>query len=232
MKLCVALDMESKNECIDFAKSVAGLDVWLKVGMRGFYRDGADFLRELKDIGNFKIFVDLKLYDIPNTMCDAACELAKMGADMINLHASAGVAAMSAVCKRLKSEFGESAPLVLAVSALTSFDEKSFVDIYNVSIENFIKKMSLECKQSGISGMVCSAYESRMIKELCGDDFITLCPGIRPVINGVLPDKNDQARVAGLSFAKEQKADFIVVGRPIYQANNPKIAVREILEQM
>ena len=232
MKLCVALDMNSKNECLDFAKSVAGLDIWLKIGMRAFYRDGGNFLKELKNIGNFKLFVDLKLYDIPNTMCDAACELAQMGVDMINIHASAGSLAMSAVSTKLKSEFGAKRPLILAVSALTSFDEKGFFEIYNENIENFVKKMSLESKKSGIDGMVCSAYESKMIKELCGDDFITLCPGIRPVIGGHFTDKNDQARVAGTSFAKEQKADFIVVGRPIYQANNPKMAVKEILEQL
>ena len=232
MKLCVALDMPSKEECLNFAKSAAGLDIWLKIGMRAFYRDGADFLKELKNIGNFKLFVDLKLYDIPNTMCDAACELAKIGADMINLHASAGVAAMNAVSKRLKSEFGDKRPLILAVTALTSFDEENFCDIYSTNIENFVKKMSKESKENGIDGVVCSAYESRMIKELCGDDFITLCPGIRPVIGGHFTDKNDQARVAGIGYAKEQKADFIVVGRPIYQASDPKIALREVLEQL
>lgn len=231
MKLCVALDLPSKDECLALAGQLKGLDIWLKVGMRSYYRDGKDFVKELKDYG-FKLFVDLKLYDIPNTTEDAASELGKLGVDMINIHASAGAKAMSAVMQRLKNELGSTRPLVLGVSALTSFDEADFKSVYNTDISSFVRSMSLLAKDSGLDGMVCSAYESKMIKEHCGDDFITLCPGIRPVISGSLTSQDDQARVAGVSFAHEQKADFIVVGRPIYHAKHPKSATKEILEQI
>lgn len=229
MKLCVALDLPSRDECLGLASELKGLDLWLKVGMRAFYRDGLDFICELKKISDFKIFLDLKLYDIPNTMSDAAAELCKAGVDMINIHASAGAVAMRAVMERIASE--KNRPLVLAVSALTSFDESGFSDIYHTNIESAVRSMSLLSKESGLDGMVCSAFESKMIKEHCGDDFITLCPGIRPVLRGETSAQDDQSRVAGVSFAKAHKADFIVVGRPIYKAGNPKNAVKEILSQ-
>lgn len=231
MKLCVALDLENHQKCLDLANEIKDFDVWLKVGMRAYYRDGAQFIKELKSIGNFKIFLDLKLYDIPNTMCDASLELAKMGADMINVHASAGSVALCAVMNELKNAFGDKRPIVLAVSALTSFDENGFKQIYNNDIESAVRQMSLISRNAGIDGMVCSAYESKMIKDACGDDFITLCPGIRPILSGEQTNADDQNRVAGISFAKAHKADFIVVGRPIYKAPNPKLAVKEILSQ-
>lgn len=230
MKLCVALDLESKKECLELANKLDGLDLWLKVGMRSYYRDGKDFVKELKERG-FKVFVDLKLYDIPNTMSDAASELGKLGADMINLHASAGKQALSAVMERLKTELGSSAPLVLAVSALTSFDESGFKEIYKQEISQAVRQMAIISRKAGLNGMVCSAFESALIKSTCGSDFITLCPGIRPILNGEQANKDDQARVADISFAKSVNTDFIVVGRPIYKAKEPKKVVEQILSQ-
>ena len=189
MKLCVALDLPSRDECLGLASELKGLDLWLKVGMRAFYRDGLDFICELKKISDFKIFLDLKLYDIPNTMSDAAAELCKAGVDMINIYASAGAVAMRAVMERIASE--KNRPLVLAVSVLTSFDESGFSDIYHTNIESAVRSMSLLSKESGLDGMVCSAFESKMIKEHCGDDFITLCPGIRPVLRGETSIQDD-----------------------------------------
>ena len=103
MKLCVALDMSSKQECLQLAERLADFSdkIWLKVGLRAYLRDGAGFIEELKKLGNFKIFLDLKLYDIPNTMADAAEEIAKLGVDMINIHASSGKRAMATVMERL-----------------------------------------------------------------------------------------------------------------------------------
>ena len=228
MKLCVALDMSSKQQCLQLAGELASLadKIWLKVGLRAYLRDGAGFVGELKKLGNFKIFLDLKLYDIPNTMADAAEEIAKIGVDRINVHASSGKRAMSAVMQRL-DKLG-SRPLVLAVSALTSFDQAEFSAVYEQNLSDAVRKFSVMSYEAGLDGMVCSAFESRLIKDATGANFITLCPGIRPFGESAA----DQKRVADLSVAREAGADFIVVGRPIYQSADPRGICERILRQI
>ena len=228
MKLCVALDLGSKQQCLQLASELAGLadKIWLKVGLRAYLRDGAGFVGELKRLGNFKIFLDLKLYDIPNTMADAAEEIAKLGVDMINVHASSGKRAMAAVMQRL-DKLG-SRPLVLAVSALTSFDQAEFSAVYEQNLSNAVRKFSVMSYEAGLDGMVCSAYESRLIKDATSANFITLCPGVRPFGESTA----DQKRVADLGVAREAGADFIVVGRPIYQTQNPREICERILGQI
>lgn len=226
MKLCVALDMAKKDECLALAKELKGLDLWLKVGLRAYLRDGAKFIEELKSISDFKIFLDLKIYDIPNTMADACEVVSRVGADMINIHASAGEVAMKTVMDRLNAL--PSRPLVLAVSALTSFDESGFKAVYNSSIKNSVVNMSQMAYASGLDGMVCSVYESLAIKEATSREFLTLTPGIRPFGE----DNADQKRVADIATAVQNQADFIVVGRPIYKANSPKEITQRILEHI
>ncbi|MBO7154444.1 MAG: orotidine-5'-phosphate decarboxylase [Campylobacter sp.] len=226
MKLCVALDMAKKDECLTLAKELKGLDLWLKVGLRAYLRDGAKFIEELKSISDFKIFLDLKIYDIPNTMADACEVVSRVGADMINIHASAGEVAMKTVMDRLNAL--PSRPLVLAVSALTSFDESGFKAVYNSNIQNSVVNMSQMAYASGLDGMVCSVYESLAIKEATSREFLTLTPGIRPFGE----DNADQKRVADLATAVQNQADFIVVGRPIYKANSPKEIAQRILEHI
>ena len=140
MRLCVALDMASREENLALARELKGLDLWLKVGLRSYLRDGAKFIEELKGIEGFKIFLDLKLYDIPNTMADAAEVVSKIGVDMINVHASAGERAMKTVMDRLAGL--NNRPLVLAVSALTSFSESEFDAVYNDTIVRAVRKFS------------------------------------------------------------------------------------------
>lgn len=226
MKLCVALDLASKDENLAIARALKGLDVWLKVGLRSYLRDGANFLNELKKIDDFKIFVDLKIYDIPNTMADAAEVISNIGADMINLHASSGLRAMSEVMNRLANLHEK--PLVLAVSALTSFSDDEFYEVYNQNIEEAVLKMSQNAKNAGLDGMVCSVFESLAIKKECGTDFITLTPGIRPFKE----NSDDQKRVANIVMAKQNLSDFIVVGRPIYKSFNPRETVEKILQEI
>lgn len=226
MKLCVALDMAKKDECLTLAKELKGLDLWLKVGLRAYLRDGAKFIEELKSISDFKIFLDLKIYDIPNTMADACEVVSRVGADMINIHASAGEVAMKTVMDRLNAL--PSRPLVLAVSALTSFDESGFEAVYNSSIKKSVVNMSQMAYASGLDGMVCSVYESLAIKEATSREFLTLTPGIRPFGE----DNADQKRVADIATAVQNQADFIVVGRPIYKANSPKEITQRILEHI
>lgn len=227
MKLCVALDLGRRDECLNLARELAHFkDLWLKVGLRAYLRDGAKFIDELRKIGDFKIFLDLKIYDIPNTMADACEVISGVGADMINLHASSGKRAMSEVMDRLANL--RERPLVLAVSALTSFGEAEFKAVYNSNLQEAVRNMSVNAYESGLDGMVCSVFESKLIKSCTSEKFITLCPGIRPFGESV----GDQKRVANLETAKEANADFIVVGRPIYKAENPAEVVKKILSEI
>ncbi len=227
MKLCVALDLPTLEENLKLAKMIKDYDLWLKVGLRSYIRDGKKIIQELKNINsNFKIFLDLKLYDIPNTMADAASEIAEIGIDMFNIHITSGVQAMKSVMQRINNI--KNRPIVLGVSVLTSFDNQNFKDIYNSTIEKksllFAKKAN-ECK---LDGIVCSAYESKKIKEITNPEFLTLTPGIRPFGE----ESNDQKRVANLEIAKENLVDFIVIGRPIYKSNDPKYTVEKILKRI
>lgn len=227
MQLCVALDLPSFEENIALAKEISEFDVWLKVGFRSYIRDGKKIIDTLKAINpNFKIFLDLKLYDIPNTMADAAEEISKLGVDMFNVHASAGKVAMQTVMKRLEGV--ENSPIVLAVTALTSFDDENFKAIYHDNIKTKALQFAKDTYEAGIHGVVCSAHESKMIKEHTSTDFLTLTPGIRPFGE----DAGDQKRVADIKMAKEELVDFIVAGRPIYKSENPKKIVEQILSKI
>ncbi len=224
MQLCVALDLPSKRENLKLAKELKAHDIWMKVGFRAYIRDGKPFIDELKKINpNFKIFLDLKLYDIPNTMADAAEEIAKLGVDMFNIHASAGEVAMRTVMERLSTY--ENRPLVLAVTALTSFDKKNFSLIYEKSINEKAEQFAKMSYENGLDGVVCSTFESQAIKDGTSNEFLTLCPGIRPFGE----DAGDQQRVATIELAQKEGVDFPVIGRPIYKDENPLQKVKDIL---
>jgi len=225
MELCVALDLPSKEENLALAESLKGYDIWMKVGFRAYIRDGKPFIEALKAINpDFKIFLDLKLYDIPNTMADAAEEIAKLGVDMFNIHASAGSVAMKTVMDRLSGY--DKRPLVLAVTALTSFDEANFQAVYEKSIDEKADQFAKMSYENGLDGVVCSSFESRAIKNTTSNDFLTLCPGIRPFGE----DAGDQQRVATLEVAYMEGVDYPVIGRPIYKSENPQAKVEQILK--
>jgi orotidine-5'-phosphate decarboxylase len=228
LQLCVSLDLNERENNLKLVRELKEFDnIWLKVGFRSFIRDGIHLLNEIKSINeNFNIFLDLKLYDIPNTMADASEEIAKLNIDMFNIHASAGSIAMNEVVNRLKE--APEKPLILSVTALTSFDESEFSKVYNSSIEERAKEFAKMSFKSGIDGVVCSAFESKMIKEFTDESFLTLCPAIRPFNEA----SNDQKRVANLEIARENLVDFIVVGRPIYRDSDPKGVVKRILENI
>ena len=227
MELCVALDLPSAEENLALAESLKKHDIWMKVGFRAYIRDGKPFIEALKKINpNFKIFLDLKLYDIPNTMADASEEIAKLGVNMFNIHASAGSIAMKTVMDRLSTY--ENRPLVLAVTALTSFDEENFSSIYEKSINEKAEQFAKMSYENGLDGVVCSTFESRAIKNVTSEKFLTLCPGIRPFGE----DAGDQQRVATLDVAKEEGVDFPVIGRPIYKDSNPLQKVDKIIKYL
>lgn len=227
MKLCIALDLPTKEDNLALVKKLKSEDVWLKVGLRSFIRDGEALLREIKSINpSFKIFLDLKVYDIPNTMADAAESMAGLGVDMFNVHASSGIKAMKMVMERVNTI--PQPPIVLAVTALTSFDTPSFEAIYHAPLAQKAIQFAKDAHEAGIHGVVCSVFESRLIKENTDQSFLTLTPGIRPFGE----NSDDQERVANLALAKEELSDYIVVGRPIYQSSDPLGVVKRILENL
>ena len=232
MKLCVALDLPSKEENLRLVEQLLGLDLWLKVGLRSYLRDGNEFVAKLQKMG-FKIFLDLKLYDIPNTTADAAEVAADLGVDMLSIHASCGAEAMGEVMRRLSGR--RERPLVMAISALTSFSQESFRQIYNAPLQESVVKFAKTAAAAGLDGIVSSVFESVALKAAAAEvlggegqkvrEFLTLTPGIRPF--GEAAD--DQKRVATLQDALREKSDFIVIGRPIYKAQNPREVTQKIL---
>ncbi len=227
MELCVALDLPTKEKNLALIEEIKEYDVWLKVGLRTYIRDGEDFLKAIKKINpDFKIFLDLKLYDIPNTMADAAESIMGLGVDMFNIHASAGKRAMQEVMSRLQNY--ERRPVVLAVTALTSFSEEEFQKVYEKDIASKADQFAKDAFESGLDGVVCSAYESASIKNITSKKFMTLTPGIRPFGE----DAGDQKRIADIEYAHNALVDFIVVGRPIYNAKEPAEVVAKIMKKL
>lgn len=235
MDLCLALDLPSREANLkllnDIEHSQQKLDFWVKIGLRSFIRDGRDFLETIKNhFPQLKIFLDLKLYDIPNTTAQAAVELAQIGVDMITIHASSGKRVMQMVCESLKKL--ENPPLVFAVTALTSFSKEEFKSIYEADLECKALELAKMAYCSGVNGVVCSVWESLYIKKQVSPTLLTLTPAIRPSGKVFYTEKDDQQRVANIKEAKVQKSDFIVIGRPIYRADNPALAVKETLRQI
>lgn len=220
MKLCIALDLPTKAKNLNLAKNLIGFDIYLKIGLISFIRDGVDFVRELQDLG-FKIFLDLKLYDIPNTMSGALNEIIKLNVDLLTIHASSGRVAMKKMAEN------KNKTLIFAVSALTSFNDEDFSEIYHCDISHSVRNLAILAESCGMDGMVCSPFELNLIKQ--NTNLLALSPGIR--LDSAIAN-DDQKRVANLEFAKQNGADFIVIGRPIYLDSNPKARVREILEKM
>ncbi len=227
MELCVALDLSTFHSNVELVKKIKDKNIWLKVGLRSFIRDGENLIKTIQEINpKFKIFLDLKIYDIPNTMADAAESITNLGVDMFNVHASSGKIAMSGVMQRLSKM--QKPPLVLGVTALTSFDEENFQNIYSNSIEKKVTEFAKDAYESGLNGVVCSVFESILIKSNTDSNFITLTPGIR-LESG---RQDDQKRVASVQKALDEKSNIIVVGRPIYNSSDPLGVVEKIMQRM
>ncbi|PAF44938.1 orotidine-5'-phosphate decarboxylase [Helicobacter sp. 11S02629-2] len=223
-KLCIALDLPSKEENLSLAKSLKTLgNITLKVGLRSFIRDGKDFVCELKSLG-FSIFLDLKLYDIPNTMNDALKECIKLDVDFLSVHASSGRAALSLLTNTVKEQ--KSNLNLVAISVLTSFDEKTFLEVYNTDIKQGTSKLATLAKDCNLPAIVCSPHEIELVKAKTPGLFI-ITPGIR-----LEEAKDDQKRVLTPLAARRLGSDMIVVGRPIYKASNPLEVASKILKEL
>jgi len=218
----VALDFSSKEEVIKFLSNFDDESIYVKVGMELFYAEGPEIIREIKNRGH-KIFLDLKLHDIPNTVKKAMSVLARLDVDMVNVHASGTIAMMEAALEGLTKEDG-TRPLLIAVTQLTSTSEERMKNdlLINASLNEAVLHYASNAKKAGLDGIVCSAQEAKIIHEKCGEDFITVTPGIRFADGNI----GDQVRVMTPEQAKLEGADYIVVGRPITQADNPLEAYR------
>jgi len=216
----IACDFASKEACLNFLDKFTGRKPFVKIGMELFYAEGPDIVREIKARGH-KIFLDLKLHDIPNTVMKAMASLSALDVDMCNLHAAGARAMMEAALKGLTRPDG-TRPLLIAVTQLTSTDDTALRE--ELYIEKPMKDVVLgyarNARDAGLDGVVCSPLEAGTVKEGCGEGFFTVTPGVR-FADG---DVGDQKRIATPARAKELGSDYIVVGRPITQAEDPVAA--------
>ncbi|MCL5057669.1 MAG: orotidine-5'-phosphate decarboxylase [Actinobacteria bacterium] len=230
--LIVALDVDSREralELVDTLKDRAGM---FKVGMELFYGTGGGIVREIKNMG-CRVFLDLKLHDIPNTVARASRVLTALGPDIINVHASGGPEMMREAAAAVRDEasrLGEASPLVIAVTVLTSINR----DILNSSlgiggeVEETVVRWAVSARDCGLGGVVASPREVSAIRRACGPDFVIVTPGIRPP--GA--EAGDQKRVMTPAGAVQAGATYIVVGRPVTGAADPAEAAGRIIEEI
>ena len=218
----IACDFKNKEETLKFLEQFTEEKLFLKIGMELFYSEGPEIVREIKKRGH-KIFLDLKLHDIPNTVKKAMVSLSKLDVDMCNVHAAGTIDMMKAAIEGLTREDG-TRPLLISVTQLTSTSEERMHEelLINKKIDKVVIHYAENTKIAGLDGVVCSPLEAGKVKEKCGKDFLTITPGVRFETD----DVGDQVRVTTPKKAKDLGSDYIVVGRPITKAENPVEAYR------
>ena len=223
----IACDFSSKEQTLNFLDKFTGRKPFVKIGMELFYAEGPGIVRTIKARGH-RIFLDLKLHDIPNTVKKAMSVLRNLDVDMTNVHAAGTVDMMRAAVEGLTREDG-TRPLLIAVTQLTSTSEERMQKelLIGASINDTIVKYAENAKAAGLDGVVCSPLEAAMVKEACGKEFMTVTPGVRFADGEV----GDQVRVTTPERAKEIGSDFIVVGRPITAAADPVAAYERCLRE-
>ncbi|MBE6675245.1 MAG: orotidine-5'-phosphate decarboxylase [Clostridia bacterium] len=216
----IACDFASKADTLAFLDKFENKSLYLKIGMELFYAEGPDIVREIKARGH-KIFLDLKLHDIPNTVKKAMNVLSRLDVDMCNLHAAGTCAMMEAALEGLTRPDG-TRPLLIAVTQLTSTSQERMTEdlLIDAPIDQVVMHYAQNAKKSGLDGIVCSPLEAGKVHDACGKDFVTVTPGVR-FADG---DKGDQVRVMTPAEAKKIGSDYIVVGRPITAAADPVAA--------
>ena len=225
--IIVAVDFSDTKSAWNFIDKVEPKDCRLKIGKELFTHAGPDFIKQIKQKG-FDIFLDLKFHDIPNTVAKAVAAAAELGVWMTNVHASGGVRMMEAA-KDALYPFGKDAPLLIAVTVLTSMESSDLKEIgIEVSPLEQATRLALLAKNCGLDGVVCSAKEVQSFRTRLGSDFKLVTPGIRPA--GSTPD--DQRRIMTPQRAQAAGADYLVIGRPITQADEPSKALQTILSTL
>ena len=225
----IACDFNSAEETFSFLDKFSALEQkpFVKIGMELYYAEGPAIVRELKSRGH-KIFLDLKLHDIPNTVKKSMSVLSKLDVDMTNVHAAGTTRMMEAAIEGLTREDG-TRPILIAVTQLTSTDQEIMEKdlLINEPIDKVVMHYANNAKISGLDGVVCSPLEAKKVHDTCGKDFITVTPGVR-FAGG---DIGDQKRVMTPAQAKEIGSDYIVVGRPITKAEDPVAAYKRCLAE-
>ena len=222
----IACDFSSKEETLKFLDQFKEEKPFVKIGMELFYAEGGEIVKEIKKRGH-KIFLDLKLCDIPNTVYKAMKNIAVLGVDMTNVHAFGSIEMMKAAKKAINEVNPETK--LIAVTVLTSSDQNVLDNelMIDGNINDVILKYASNTKEAGLDGVVCSPLESKIIKEKCGEDFLTVTPGIRFADYA----KGDQKRVTTPAMAKEIGSSYIVVGRSITGAKDPVEAYRRCVRE-
>ncbi|MBQ9520498.1 MAG: orotidine-5'-phosphate decarboxylase [Acholeplasmatales bacterium] len=221
----IACDFKNKEELYEFLVPFKGLNPYLKIGMEIFYKEGPELVKKLHADG-FRIFLDLKLHDIPNTVESAMRNLAQLGVEITNVHAAGGIKMMEAARRGLDSvEAGKNTKLI-AVTQLTSISQEILENelLIKENLADVVKTYALNAKKAGLDGVVCSALEAPIIKEL---GLISVTPGIRFADNSV----DDQKRVATPEYAKKLGSTYIVVGRAITKAEDPVSAYKRCVKE-
>jgi len=223
----IACDFKSKEDVLNFLDLFKEEKPFLKIGMELYYAAGPEIVKEIKKRGH-KIFLDLKLCDIPNTVMKAMKVLSNLDVDMCNLHASGTIKMMEAAIQGLTRDDG-TRPLLIAVTQLTSTSEEVMQNelLINKPLDEVVMQYAYNAKVAGLDGVVCSPLEASKVKDKCGKEFITVTPGVRFADGEV----GDQVRVTTPARAKEIGSDYIVVGRPITQAEDPVAAYRRCVEE-
>jgi orotidine-5'-phosphate decarboxylase len=232
-KLLVALDVESGERAMQLVDALGGLAGGFKIGNRLFTSEGPALVRRIVDAGS-RVFLDLKYHDIPNTVEQAVEAAVGTGAWMINVHAAGGLAMMQAAARagrETSSRLGRPAPLMIGVTVLTSMDQEALraTGVERPVLDQVIALARLT-RQAGLQGVVASAQETPAIRQACGPDFQIVTPGIRGATAGA--ERNDQSRTMGPADAIRAGASYIVVGRPIIAASDPRAAAAAIREEL
>ena len=223
----IACDFSSKEEVMNFLDKFQEEKPFLKIGMELFYAEGPEIVKEIKKRGH-KIFLDLKLHDIPNTVKKSMSVLSRLDVDMCNLHAGGTIPMMEAAIEGLTREDG-TRPILIAVTQLTSTSQENMTRdlLIDTPIDEVVMHYAKNAKIAGLDGVVCSPLEAGKVHEVCGENFVTVTPGVRFADGEV----GDQVRVTTPAKAKEIGSDYIVVGRPITAAADPVAAYRRCVEE-
>lgn len=223
----IACDFDSKEQTLDFLNKLGDKRPYLKIGMELYYAEGPSIVKILKDRGH-KIFLDLKLHDIPNTVKKAMKVLSELNVDMCNLHAAGASKMMEAAIEGLSGEDG-SRPLLIAVTQLTSTTQELMESdiLIEEPIDKVVAHYAYNAMTCGLDGVVCSPLEAAKVHAACGESFLTVTPGVRFADD----DKADQARVTTPAKAKELGSDYIVVGRSITAAQDPEAAYNRCIAE-
>lgn len=222
-KVVVALDFANQIDALAFVDKINPVDAKLKVGKEMFTHFGPEFVRTLVDKG-FDVFLDLKFHDIPNTVAKAVSAAAELGVWMVNVHASGG-SKMMQQAKLALEPFGDKAPLLIAVTVLTSMSEQDLAELgISATPQEHVLKLATLAKNAGLDGVVCSAQEAQVLKSELGSDFQLVTPGIRPAGSAV----DDQKRIMTPPQAINIGVDYLVIGRPITKSADPHQVLQDI----